>query len=277
MRVAGGEGGARAALIEVQDLEVAFGEHRVLRGLTLTIHAGEVVCLIGGSGSGKSTLLRALLGLLTPVGGTVRVLGVDLLRADEAAHAAVASRMGMLFQHGALLGSLTAEENVALPLLQRPELSPEMTYNLARVRLAQVGLGHAVCNYPRELSGGMQKRAALARAVIHEPRLIFCDEPSSGLDPATVVAMDELMLRVRDDIGAALVVVTHNTASVRRIADRVVFLRDGRVGAVGTVAELQALGDPWIDGFFSEDRAPELRGATMAEALGLVPVRAGAE
>jgi phospholipid/cholesterol/gamma-HCH transport system ATP-binding protein len=256
-------------LIEATDVVVAFGEHRVLRGLTVTIAAGEVVCLIGGSGSGKSTFLRALLGLLVPVEGSIRVLGVDLLRADEGARAEVARTMGMLFQHGALLGGLTAEENVALPLLLHDEVSDEMARSLARLRLAQVGLGHAVCHYPRELSGGMQKRAALARAVVHEPRLLFCDEPSSGLDPATVVAMDELMLRLRDDIGAALVVVTHNTASVRRIADRVVFLREGRVAADGTVAEVQALGDPWIDGFFSEDRAPDARGETMAEALGV--------
>lgn len=264
----------REALIEAEDVRVSFGDHQVLRGLSVTIRCGEVVCLIGGSGSGKSTFLRALLGLLEPVGGSIRVLGVDLLRADEARRAEVAQRMGMLFQHGALLGGLTAEENVALPLLLRPGISSEMARSLARVRLAQVGLGHAVCNYPRELSGGMQKRAALARAVVHEPSLLFCDEPSSGLDPATVVAMDELMLRLRDDIGAALVVVTHNTSSVRRIADRVVCLREGTVAADGTVAEVQALGDPWIDGFFSEDRAPAPRGGTMAEALGLVPARA---
>jgi phospholipid/cholesterol/gamma-HCH transport system ATP-binding protein len=262
---------ATAPLIEAEDVVVAFGEHRVLRGLTLTIHPGQVVCVIGGSGSGKSTFLRALLGLLVPTSGTMRVLGVDLLRVDEDERAAVGRQMGMLFQHSALLGGLTAEENVALPLQHRRDLTPEMMRSLARMRLAQVGLGEAVCNYPRELSGGMQKRAALARAVVHEPRLLLCDEPASGLDPATVVAMDELMLHLRDDIGAAMVVVTHNPSSVRRIADRVVFLRDGRVGADGSVAEVLALGDPWIDGFFSEDRAPERRGRSMADVLGVTP------
>jgi phospholipid/cholesterol/gamma-HCH transport system ATP-binding protein len=260
-------------LIEAKEVVVEFGEHRVLNELTLMIHAGEVVCLIGGSGSGKTTLLRTMLGLITPVSGSIRVLGVDLLLADEATRERVARQMGMLFQHGALLGGLTAEENVALPLVQRGGLPAEMIRSLARTRLAQVGLADAVCNYPRELSGGMQKRAALARAVVHEPRLLFCDEPSSGLDPATVVAIDELMLRMRDDIGAALVVVTHHPASVKRIADRVVLLRNGRVAADGSVTEVQALGDPWIDGFFSEDTAPAAGGLSMAEALGLRPER----
>ncbi|HVN83464.1 MAG TPA: ATP-binding cassette domain-containing protein [Candidatus Binatia bacterium] len=259
------------ALIEATDVVVEFGEHRVLNGLTLTIHAGEVVCLIGGSGSGKTTCLRAMLGLVQPASGTITVLGVDLARADEAAREQVARQMGMLFQHSALLGGLTTEENVALPLTQCGDLCPEMIRSLARTRLAQVGLGDAVTNYPRELSGGMQKRAALARAVVHEPRLLFCDEPSSGLDPATVVAIDELMLQLRDDIGAALVVVTHHPASVKRIADRVVLLRQGRVAADGSVEAVRALGDPWIDGFFSEDTAPPARGRSVAEALGLVP------
>jgi phospholipid/cholesterol/gamma-HCH transport system ATP-binding protein len=258
-------------LIEAKDVVVEFGEHRVLNGVTLTIQAGEVVCLIGGSGSGKTTILRTMLGLIVPVSGSVRVLGVDLVRVNEAARARAAQQMGMLFQHGALLAGLTAEENVALPLMQRGDLPAEMIRTLARTRLAQVGLADAVCHYPRELSGGMQKRAALARAVVHEPRLLFCDEPSSGLDPATVVAMDELMLRLRDDIGAALVVVTHHPASVKRIADRVVFLRDGRVAADGSVAAVRALGESWIDGFFSEDVAPASRGHSMAEALGLAP------
>ncbi|MBI4516063.1 MAG: ATP-binding cassette domain-containing protein [Deltaproteobacteria bacterium] len=258
-------------LVEADNVVVEFGEHRVLKGLTLTINAGEVVCLIGGSGSGKTTCLRALLGLIMPVSGSIRVLGVDLVRADEHQRAHVARQMGMLFQHGALLGSLTTEENVALPLMQRGDLAPEMIRSLARTRLAQVGLGDAVCNYPRELSGGMQKRAALARAVVHEPRLLFCDEPSSGLDPATVVAIDELMLKMRDDIGAALVVVTHHPASVKRIANRVVLLRDGRVAADGTVTAVRALGDSWVDGFFSEETAPVTQGTTMAEALGLIP------
>jgi len=265
----GGHG--REALIEAEDVVVEFGEHRVLNGVTLTIHAGEVVCMIGGSGSGKTTVLRTMLGLIAPLSGSIRVLGVELAQADEDSRTRVARQMGMLFQHSALLGGLTAEENVALPLEQRGDLSPEMIRSLARTRLAQVGLGDAVCNYPRELSGGMQKRAALARAVVNEPRLLFCDEPSSGLDPATVVAIDELMVRLRDDVGASLVVVTHHPASVKRIADRLVLLRAGRVAADGTVDEVRALGDPWIDGFFSEDTAPPARGKSMAEALGLVP------
>lgn len=274
MKQNGGTSGT--PLIEARDVAVQFGPLRVLNGVTLTIRPGEVVCLIGGSGSGKTTLLRSMLGLVMPTTGSISVLGVDLIQADEDTRTAVARQMGMLFQHGALLGSLTTEENVALPLVQRGDLSPQMVRCLARTRLAQVGLGHAVCHYPRELSGGMQKRAALARAVVHEPRLLFCDEPSSGLDPATVVAIDELMVRLRDDIGASLVVVTHHPASVRRIADRVVVLRDGRVFADGTVADVQALGDVWIDGFFSEDRAPDARGASMAEALGLLPPRGSA-
>jgi phospholipid/cholesterol/gamma-HCH transport system ATP-binding protein len=269
--MAGNGGQGRETLIEADNVVVEFGEHRVLNGLTLTIHAGEVVCMIGGSGSGKTTVLRAMLGLIMPVSGSIRVLGVELAQADEDSRTRVARQMGMLFQHSALLGGLTAEENVALPLEQRGDLSPEMIRSLARTRLAQVGLGDAVCNYPRELSGGMQKRAALARAVVNEPRLLFCDEPSSGLDPATVVAIDELMVRLRDDIGASLVVVTHHPASVKRIADRVVLLRAGQVAADGTVEEVRALGDSWIDGFFSEDTAPTAHGKSMAAALGLVP------
>jgi phospholipid/cholesterol/gamma-HCH transport system ATP-binding protein len=257
-------------LIDARDVVVQFGTHRVLNGMTLAIPVGQVVCLIGGSGSGKTTLLRTMLGLVLPASGSIHVLGVDLGRADGVARTEVARQMGMLFQHSALLGNLTAEENVALPLAHRTDLSAEMIRCLARMRLAQVGLGHAVCNYPRELSGGMQKRAALARAVVHEPRLVFCDEPSSGLDPATVVAIDELMIHLRDDIGASLVVVTHHPASVRRIANRVIVLREGRILADGSVAEITALGDPWIDGFFSEDRAPAAQGISMAQALGLV-------
>jgi phospholipid/cholesterol/gamma-HCH transport system ATP-binding protein len=264
------------ALVDARDLVIQFNGRRVLNGVTLTIEAGQVVCLIGGSGSGKTTLLRSMLGLLTPTSGSITVLGVDLVHADETVRTNVARQMGMLFQHGALLGNLTTEENVALPLVQRGDVSPELIRCLARTRLAQVGLGDAVCNYPRELSGGMQKRAALARAVVHEPRLLFCDEPSSGLDPATVVAIDELMMRLRDDIGASLVVVTHHPASVRRIADRVVVLRDGRVFADGTLEEVQSLQDPWVDGFFSEDRAPATHGLSMAEALGLDAVQPSA-
>jgi len=259
---------SRPIVVEAEGVVVEFGENRVLDGLSVTIAAGEAVCLIGGSGSGKTTFLRALLGLLVPSDGAIQVLGTDLLRADEEARTTAARRMGMLFQHGALLGGLTAEENVVLPLIQDSGMRPRLARSLARMRLAQVGLGEAVCHYPRELSGGMRKRAALARAVVHEPALLLCDEPSSGLDPATVVAIDELMLRLRDDIGAALVVVTHHPASVRRIADRVVYLEDGRVAADGSVAEVQSLGHPWIDGFFSEDRASDRVGLTMADVLG---------
>jgi phospholipid/cholesterol/gamma-HCH transport system ATP-binding protein len=267
-----GNGSAtREPLVVAEKVVVEFDGRRVLNELSLRIDAGEVICLIGGSGSGKSTLLRAMLGLVVPASGEIRVLGVDLVRADEEARTRVARQMGMLFQHGALLGSLTAEENVALPLVQRGDVPTEMIASLARTRLAQVGLGDAVHKYPRELSGGMQKRASLARAVVHEPRLLFCDEPSSGLDPATVVAIDELMVRLRDDIGATLVVVTHHPASVRRIADRVILLREGRIAADGSVAEVRSLGDSWVDGFFSEDRAPEIRGQSMAEVLGLLP------
>ena len=263
-------------LVDARDVVMQFDDHRVLNGVTLAIEEEQVVCLIGGSGSGKTTLLRCMLGLLPPTSGSIRVLGVELASAEEEVRTRVARQMGMLFQHSALLGSMTTEENVALPLVQRGDVSPEMIRCLARTRLAQVGLGHAVCNYPRELSGGMQKRAALARAVVHEPRLLFCDEPSSGLDPATVVAIDELMMQMRDDIGASLVVVTHHPASVRRIADRVVVLREGQVFADGTVDEVQQLGDSWIDGFFSEDQAPKTDGPSMAEALGLLPVPASA-
>jgi phospholipid/cholesterol/gamma-HCH transport system ATP-binding protein len=190
---------------------------------------GEITVILGESGCGKTTLLKAIVGLLRPGSGEVVVFGEPTGQLDEAGWARVRRRTGMLFQGGALLNSMSVLDNVSIPLQQHTELSPDLVAIVARSKLALVGLDGAEQRLPSELSGGMRKRAALARALALDPELLFFDEPSAGLDPVTAAELDRLVLSLRARLGMTLIIVTHEPASIRRLADRIVFLDEGRV------------------------------------------------
>ncbi len=234
----------------VENLTAAYGNRTVLQNVSFTVQAGEIFAVLGGSGSGKTTLLRHLIGKLPPVRGSVTVLGTNVYEGDETALQALRRRFGILYQTGALFGSLTVEENVALPLEEFTPLAPTAVRELVRFKLHLVGLDGAGPLYPAELSGGMRKRAAVARAIAMDPELLFFDEPSSGLDPVLAAGLDRLILRLRDTLGTTMVVVTHDLDSVLAIADRAILL-DSR--AKGVIAE----GDPRK--FAAAPKRPEVR------------------
>jgi phospholipid/cholesterol/gamma-HCH transport system ATP-binding protein len=245
----------REMAIEIEGLETSYGGEPVLRGIDLTVRRGEILVILGASGSGKSTLLRCLVGLERPDAGRLHLNGVDLFHDPPAEVAALRERMGVAFQGGALFGSLTVAENIDLPLAELTRL-PESTRRIVvDIKLALVGLRHARDLLPAELSGGMVKRAALARAMALDPDLLFCDEPSAGLDPITSAGIDELLLRLRDVFGVTLVVVTHELASAFSIADRIALLHRGTVRALGPPSELEASTDPVVRRFL--DRRAE--------------------
>jgi len=216
-------------LARVEHLTAAYGTRTVLDDVTLDVRRGEILVILGGSGCGKTTLLKHFIGLLMPKSGSVKLFGEDWWTLDEPDRDAVIQKIGVLFQNGALLGSRTLAANVAIPLEQHTNLSDAVILRVVKLKLRQVGLQGAEDRLPSELSGGMRKRAAMARALALDPPLVFCDEPSAGLDPATTFNLDRLLLDLRDNLGLTLVVVTHETASIRRIADRIAFLDQGRL------------------------------------------------
>ena len=237
-------------VIEVKDLVFRYGDREVLKRVSMTVHPQEVRVILGPSGCGKSTLLKHIVGLLEPTSGVVRVFGRDITPMSEEELATLLSEVGMLFQGGALIQSMSVLENVALPLREHTRLSEADAERVARMKLATVGLGKFVHMLPAELSGGMRKRAALARAMALDPQLLLCDEPNAGLDPVTAAGIDRLILDLREALGITVVVVSHELNSIRRIADRVTMLHDGAVIAEGTTAELEQSPDPRVSGFF---------------------------
>jgi phospholipid/cholesterol/gamma-HCH transport system ATP-binding protein len=251
-------------VLKVEQLVARYGERTVLDGVDLEVRRGEVRVVLGGSGCGKSTLLKHCIGLLAPAGGRVEVLGQPLLGLEGEARTALLRRIGVLFQYGALLGSITIGENVALPLREHTDLPDEVIREMVRLKLAAVELSHAEHLLPSELSGGMRKRAALARGLALDPELLFCDEPSAGLDPLTSAELDALLLRLRDRFGMAIVVVTHELMSIEKIADRALMLSGGKVLADGTLAEVRATPHPEIHAFFERIAAGEVRGPPSA-------------
>ncbi len=232
---------AREAVIEVRSLSRTFGEQMVLQGLSLDVFRGEILVVMGGSGCGKSTLLRHLVGELQPSSGSIAVFGVDLASANEWRMDEIRKKFGMLFQSGALFNSMTVAENVSLPLREHTSLDPAIINLQVKINLERVGLREHADKYPAELSGGMKKRAGLARALALDPQVLFYDEPSAGLDPVTSAEIDQLIIKLSRDLGVTSVVVTHEMDSAFTIADRMCMLDRGRALRIGTRGEFDDL------------------------------------
>lgn len=236
-------------LLECRDVSVGY-DKPLLEHVDLQIMRGEIVALLGGSGSGKSTLLRTFTGLLPPLSGEVRLLGQDLYALDTDERNRLLRRTGTAFQQDALFGSMTIEDNIALSLRELTDLPPALIREMVAMKLALVGLAGMERRYPTSLSGGQRKRAALARATILDPEIVFCDEPSAGLDPAVAAQIDETLLQFRGALGITLIVITHELESIRAIADRAVMLGKGRILASGTIDELAQNEDDVVFSFF---------------------------
>jgi phospholipid/cholesterol/gamma-HCH transport system ATP-binding protein len=232
--------GSAEPIIDVHGLEAYYGRRRILHGIDFQVMPGEIRVIMGGSGSGKSTLLRHLLGLQRPVRGSVKLLGVDIGRAPAREVLALRKSLGVSFQGGALFTSMTVGDNVALPLREHTDLDENTIRIMSRLKLEVVNLGGFQDLMPSQLSGGMIKRAALARAIVMDPKLLFFDEPSAGLDPVVSAELDELILQLRDAMRMSIVVVTHELESAFKIADTITVLDQGKVLLTGSVAEVRA-------------------------------------
>lgn len=245
-----------AVLIEVEDLVTHYGEVQVLDHVSCRIGKAEVFVIIGGSGCGKTTLLKHMIGLLRPTSGAIRFSGVDITRMDEDALAQVQRKVGIAFQSSGLFNSMTVGDNVALPIREYGNVDPALVDPLVRMKLSLVGLAHAQHLMPSELSGGMRKRAGLARAIALDPPVVFFDEPSAGLDPIMACGLDELILQLRELLGITFVIVTHELDSIRKIADRMLMLDRGVAVFYGTLAQAEASEAGRVRQFF-ERRADE--------------------
>jgi len=242
-------------IISIRDLVVEYDGRRVLDGLNLDIEPGETMVLLGGSGSGKSTLLRQIIGLERPQSGSVIVKGVDITRCTPAELKQVRHSIGVAFQSAALFNSLSVADNVALPLREHTRLAPSIIDLMVWMKLAVVGLGDFGKLLPQELSGGMKKRGAVARALALDPEILVLDEPSAGLDPIVAAELDELILLLKEAFQMTLIVVTHELPSAFRIADRIAMLHQGKFVMVGAKEEIRASQDPLVRHFL--DRVPE--------------------
>jgi phospholipid/cholesterol/gamma-HCH transport system ATP-binding protein len=244
-----------APAIEVRGLKKSYAGQRILNGIDLTVAAGETLIILGASGSGKSTLLRCMVGLEPPDEGRVLLVGTDLFAAPPYELARLRQSIGVAFQGGALFTSMAVGDNIDLPLAEFTEL-PESTRRLiVRIKLALVGLEGAADLHPAELSGGMRKRAAFARAMALDPQILFADEPSAGLDPVTAAGLDRLLIQLRQVLGITLVVVTHEMESAFAVGERIAIIDRGRFLITGTPEEVRACDHPVVRGFL--DRRPE--------------------
>jgi phospholipid/cholesterol/gamma-HCH transport system ATP-binding protein len=246
----------RTPVIEVENLVTHYGDTKILNDVNLVVREGEIMVIMGGSGSGKSTLLRYLLGLGQPTSGSIRLLGRDITRLSAMELYELRKNMGVAFQGGALLSSMTVGDNVQLPLMEHTNLDRKTMEIMARIKLEVVNLGGFGHLMPAQLSGGMIKRAAVARAIIMDPKLMFFDEPSAGLDPVVSAELDELILRLRDAMHMTIVVVTHELQSAYKIADRITVLDKGCILITGTVAEVRASGNERIQSLLNRTPRP---------------------
>jgi len=254
-------------VIRLDCMDAGYDEHQVLGNINLEVHRGEILALIGQSGCGKSTMLRCIAGLLEPQGGTVEVLGHRLPIKDESERRLLLSRIGVVFQQNALLGSMTVAENVALPVVEHTRVGRDVARTLALSKLAMVGLDGWGDRLPAELSGGMQKRAALARSIALEPELLLCDEPIAGLDPVVASGIDRLVTSLARRLGMTVVMVTHELDSIKSIVTRAVLVVDGGIHAIGSPQELVQSTDEKVRAFFHRIPDDEAAGTSLLERL----------
>ena len=247
------------AIVEVKNLVTHYNETKILDDVSLTVPPGEILVIIGGSGCGKTTLLKHMCGLLRPTKGHILYQGRDLAHMDDSELSRTQQTFGIAFQSSGLFNSMTVGENVALPLREYGKVDPQLIDPIIRMKLGMVGLAHAQNLMPAELSGGMRKRAGLARAIALDPPLVYFDEPSAGLDPIMACGLDDLILNLRDTLGITFVIVTHELDSIKKIADRVLMLDRGQVIFSGTLEETQYANVERVTQFF-ERRADEFIG-----------------
>jgi phospholipid/cholesterol/gamma-HCH transport system ATP-binding protein len=249
----------RDVVIRVRGLKVGFGDHLVMDGLDLDLYRGEVLGFVGASGAGKSVLTRTILGLLPKQAGTIEVFGYDIDKLDAEARLRIGERWGVLFQEGALFSSLTVRQNIQAPMREHLDLAQSTLDGLAAQKIELVGLPlDALEKYPSELSGGMTKRASLARALALDPEIVFLDEPTSGLDPISAGDFDDLIGTLQETLGLTVFMVTHDLDSLYAICDRVAVLGRGKVIAAGTIDQLLLSEDPWINSYFHGKRGEVL-------------------
>jgi phospholipid/cholesterol/gamma-HCH transport system ATP-binding protein len=241
-------------VISIRNLIAKYGDLTVLDDISVDIFPGEITVILGSSGCGKTTLLKNILRLVEPASGSVKFWGEEILDLDDVQMEKILRKLGVLFQSGALLNSISVYENISIPLELHTKLPRPLIDRIIQVKLNLVNLSEALYKFPSELSGGMKKRAALARAIALDPQILFCDEPSAGLDPLTAASLDELILSLKKQLKMTIVVVTHELASIHRIADKIIFLEEGKMLFNGTLEEAKKAGIPQIDTFFEVGR-----------------------
>lgn len=255
---------AGEVILSVRDVSVAFGEQVVLDKLSLDVYRGEILGFVGASGSGKSVLLRTVLGLNRKQNGTIKLFGIDTDNVTEAQRTNIDMRLGMLFQHGALFSGLSVLENVQVPMREYLSLPGKLMDELARLKIELVGLpANAADKFPSQLSGGMIKRAALARALALDPAIVFLDEPTSGLDPIGAAEFDELVAKLRDTMGLTVYMVTHDLDSLFSVCDRVAVLGQKKVLVEGPISYMLTVEEPWVKSYFRGKRARQIDPAAL--------------
>ena len=241
----------QSPIITIDNLYSGYHDNLILQDISLKIYQGEIITIIGTSGCGKTTLLKNLIGLIKPQRGYIEILGMKIQDLDEGEFIQLRRKIGVLFQNGALLNSISIAENIAIPLEQHTDLSPDLINYMVKLKLQLVGLTSVLESVPSELSGGMRKRAALARAIALDPIILFADEPGAGLDPVTLASLDNLLIFLKENLGMTMVIVTHEINSINRISDRIVFIHKGSVLFIGTPLEALNSHLPEVKNFFN--------------------------